>query len=263
MQTINFIISEQDPDGRTCKVSETPIAIFQGESKEGAAKHIIRIIAKHLAHGDYTLIAEKEALTAEHEDAVKEIVAEGKDRTIFVDDSFIKIAPVAVEEDTKDIPIVKADAYDSAFIYASPFIVRGADLYAVDSETGVESGPYSKADNNGGYYLVYSKEKWGVVSPKGQVIADCIYDRAYNQLGYATLEKDGKLGCYSPYAKVLIPCEYDYFEYPDDNYEPINAFKDGVHGRISTDGVFYTTSEWIMAQIPQHKLWPHKKSLKK
>ena len=34
MQTINFIISEQDPDGRTCKVSETPIAIFQGESKE-------------------------------------------------------------------------------------------------------------------------------------------------------------------------------------------------------------------------------------
>lgn len=96
------------------------------------------------------------------------------------------------------------------------------------------------------------------------------YDRAYNQMGYAVLEKDGKLGCYSPYAKVLIPCEYDYFEYPDDNYLPIDAFKDGVHGLISTDGVFYTISEWIRAHIPrrinrikQHKLCPHIKSHQK
>ena len=243
MQTINFIISEQDPDGRTCKVSETPIAIFQGESKEEAAKHIIRIIAKHLAHGDYTLIAEKEALAAEHEDVVKEIVAEGKDRTIFVDDSFIRIAPVAVEDAAKDIAIVKTDAYDSAFIYASPFIVKGEDLYAVDSETGAESGPYCKADNNGGYYLVYCKDKGGVVSPKGQVITDCVYDRAYNQIGYAVLEKDGKLGFYTPYARVLIPCEYDDFEYPDDNYEPIVAIKDGVRGLISTDGVFHPLTD--------------------
>ena len=243
MQTIAFIISEQDPDGRTCKVSETPIAIFQGESKEEAAKHIIRIIAKHLAHGDFTLIAEKETLTAEHVDAVKEIVAEGKDRTIFVDDSFIKIAPVAVEDDTKDIAIVKADAYDSAFIYASPFIVRGEDLYAVDSETGAEYGPYRKVDNNGGYYLVYCKDKGGVVSPQGQVIADCIYDRAYNQMGYAVFEKDGKLGFYTPYARVLIPCEYDDFEYPDDTDEPIVVIKDSIRGLISTDGVFHPLTD--------------------
>ncbi|MDE6522193.1 MAG: WG repeat-containing protein [Muribaculaceae bacterium] len=275
MSKFNYIISEQDPDGRTGKVTETPIAIFHGSSKEETVRNIIRIIAKHLAYGDYTLIAEKEAIVEESRAVLEEIVTENKDLAIFVDDSFIRIAPIFIDDNAVDsntrrssrdivldelshkfidesnladdvipdemlsVELVKASAYDSPFIYASPFIIRGEDLYAVDSEIGGESGPYRKAEDNGGYYLVYYNDNGGVISPKGQVIADCNYDRAYNQNGYAVLVKDGKMGFYSPYARILIDPIFDELEISDDIDEPIKVRNANTWGLLSANGLFH------------------------
>lgn len=88
------------------------------------------------------------------------------------------------------VDFVTAEAFDSPFIHASPFVVKDGNLYAVSAETGAKSGPYCKVGDNGSYYFVYTSDKGGILSKSGDVIADCIYDRAYNQMGTLPIHHD-------------------------------------------------------------------------
>ncbi len=292
----NYLLYEPDLDGRTGKVTYTPIAIFSANSKEEAAQGLLHIMAKHLANGNYPLIAEFKAKVAESLDSIKvakslDSIKEAVDTdnpqiVIFIDNTFFIIQPFKIDirnqtilpagsrnttlvhfneetgiytdvssypidnlpSPTYEIEIVTSDANPSPFLSASPFVVKGTDLYALDAETGTESGPYQKTDFFGGYYLVYSKSKdkaaAGIISLTGKIIADCIYDSVANEFGYAVLEKEGKLGFYSPYEQVLIPCQYDDLEFPEDTSAPLIATKDGgIRGLIATDGTFHPLTD--------------------
>lgn len=281
MKSISYILYEEDPDSRTGLVNKTPIAIFSGNSKEEAAQGILHIMAKHLANANYTQISEYEAKVSNNLDRIKEAVdTDNPNIIILIDNTFFFIQPFEIESNqtilpagsristlvnfdeetrsyvdvscqpinnlptpTYEIEIVNKDANTSPFLSASPFVVRGNDMYAIDAETSAESGPFQKADWFGGYYLVYANGKGGIISMTGKVIADCIYDRAYNQNGYVVLVKNRKLGFFSPYEQVLIPCDYDEFEFPDDSTEPLIVIKDNVRGLVDSDGTFHPLTD--------------------
>lgn len=280
MKKFSYLLIAQDPDGRTNEVTTNLIAILGGDTKEEIERIALRTIAKHMAGGDYTRITEQESWINEEERGYLHYSIASDNPGLPVvpgafyflqsiemnewprrgKNDYVRHMPYVVQDEKTGIyrhitdfrnPDIQAypvdvadiDALDSPFIYASPFIVKGKDLYAVDAETGVESGPYSKVFWDFACYAVDRDGKVGLVSFSGRQIADCVYDGAFYSNGFVVLSKDGKIGLYSPWHNVLIPCQYDVIECPADDDEYVHATKDGVVGLLATDGSFHPLTD--------------------
>lgn len=277
MKRYTYIIIYKDHEDCDGQRGDLPIAIFCG-SEEEAVSNIIRIIAKWLAHGDFSLIIRNETLIAKSRKSIEEIMTKEDGGEISIDGRSIGIYPVSFFKDmdldecgnrlfmVRDIIIdesrgkyiailnkpcnkhvyvdlVTEDAFDSPFLYPSPFILRASDVFAVDPDTGQYTGPYIRIEEFRFFFVVHTKEKVGVLYSDGEVLLDCIYDGVYPERRHIVLEKDGKMGLYSFFGHVLIPCEYDNFKFSEDLQDPVIAIKGTQKGYIDIDGTFYPVDE--------------------
>lgn len=257
--------------------SRIPVVVYQGNNVETDARNVVRIVAKYLAKGDFSVISEKERLAQCNLDDVRLILTSGTNGRFSVEDVAFYIQPFMVEckereaisefgrrtiyvhyDDSKEcyvdmsdkigqipshlidaVDIVTNRAYESPFIFESPFIYTNEHIYAVNRKTKETSGPYRKAEWFGLYYLVYTSDKGGIVAPEGNVVADCVYDSIYSEMGYAVYEIDGKYGLYSPWHDLLVKPVYDKVIIPEDDEACILVEKGLESGYLDTEGNFH------------------------
>ncbi len=91
--------------------------------------------------------------------------------------------------------------------------------------------------------------KYGLVSNKGKVLCDCIYDEIWGfSEGIAKVSQDGKTGYIDTSGKSIVKCKYDDTYSHGDFNEGIALVKKGEkYGYINTSGKLISKCQWNSA----------------
>lgn len=63
-----------------------------------------------------------------------------------------------------------------------------------------------------GYCLVLKGKQWGIISKKGAMVVDVVYDDLWILQNQFRCRKDGKVGLLDKEGKIIVPMEYDWVE---------------------------------------------------
>lgn len=110
-------------------------------------------------------------------------------------------------------------------------------------------------------FIVSDKnEQYGMYSPEGQQITECIYDRIEYKgsldegRGRAIVVKKGLYGVISEKGEEIVPIEYGYVEEKDGGYKVINPQNHELYGWYSKDGKIKIPCKYSKIKIKNNEI---------